>query len=91
MSASNTFHLVIASVGETRFDGPTTSATVPGSDGELTVLAHHEPFVTTLKAGKITVREPSVPSEGGSVSGGKEFAIESGVLEVSGNRAVVLL
>ena len=70
-------------VGETRFDGPSTSATFPGSDGELTVLAHHEPFVTTLKKGVITVR--------GGLEGAKEFPIEGGVLEVSGNRAVALL
>ncbi|KKW47819.1 hypothetical protein A3C21_03535 [Candidatus Kaiserbacteria bacterium RIFCSPHIGHO2_02_FULL_59_21] len=80
---SSTFHLVIASVGETRFDGPSVSATFPGSDGELTVLAHHEPFVTTLKKGVIRVRE--------SAESTKDVPIESGVLEVSGNRAVVLL
>lgn len=83
MADGNTFHLVIASVGETRFDGSAVSVTFPGSDGELTVLAHHEPFVTTLKRGTITVRESRESS--------KEFSIESGVLEVSGNRAVVLL
>ncbi|MBI2612740.1 F0F1 ATP synthase subunit epsilon [Candidatus Kaiserbacteria bacterium] len=90
MASNDTFHLVIASVGETRFDGRALSATFPGSDGELTVLAHHEPFVTTLKKGTIRVREIS-PSQGGSTSGGKDFPIESGVLEISGNRAVVLL
>ena len=81
--SANTFHLVIASVGETRFDGPAASATFPGSDGELTVLAHHEPFVTTLKKGSIMVRE--------SAGEQKAFPIENGVLEVSNNRAVVLL
>ena len=83
MAEAKTFHLVIASVGEMRFDGPTTSATFPGSDGELTVLAHHEPFVTTLKKGTITVRETSGEP--------KLFEVEDGVLEVSGNHAVVLL
>ena len=83
MAERNTFHLVIASVGETRFDGPAVSATFPGSDGELTVLANHEPFVTTLKKGTIRVRESS--------DSPKDFSIENGVLEVSGNRAVVLL
>ena len=78
----NTFHLIIASVSEAHFDGPARSATFPGSDGELTVLARHEPFVTTLRKGKITVRDER---------GSKEFPVESGVLEVSGNRAVVLL
>jgi F-type H+-transporting ATPase subunit epsilon len=79
----NTFRLVIASVSDTQFDGAAVSATMPGSAGEFTVLLHHEPFVSTLKAGKITVRQ----------SGGtqKEFAINGGVVECSGERAVVLL
>ena len=83
MSTANTFHLVVASVGETSWDGQTISATFPGRGGELTVLAHHEPFVTTLKAGTITIRV--------GAEGSKEIPIDGGVLEVSGNRAVVLL
>ncbi len=82
MSSANTFHLVIASVGETRFDAAAESATLPGVDGTLTILAHHEPFVTILKKGKIEVK----------ASGERqEFEIDGGVLECSGNRAVVLL
>ena len=78
-----TFHLIIASVGQTRFDGAAISATLPGEAGELTVLAHHEPIVTTLKPGRITVRETAGEP--------KRFDIEGGVLEMSANRAVVLL
>lgn len=78
-----TFHLVISSVGETYFDAEAVSATLPGSDGELTVLPNHEPFVTALKNGTITVR-----LEAGET---KTFETENGVLEFSGNRAVVLL
>jgi len=79
----NTFHLIIASVGETRFDGPALSATIPTSAGEITILPHHEPLVATLKAGSITVRE--------TLGEPKTFAVENGVLECSGNRVVVLL
>ena len=78
-----TFHLTIASVGETYYDGEAASATLPGSDGELTVLANHEPFVTALRTGTITVKL----SEGEV----KTFKTENGILEFSGNRAVVLL
>ena len=80
---ANTFHLVVASVGETRFDGAALSVTVPGAAGELTLLPHHEPRVTTLKPGTITVKD--------SLSEIKQFAIESGVIECSGNKVVVLL
>jgi F-type H+-transporting ATPase subunit epsilon len=83
MAYENTFRLVIASVGETRFDGAAVSATMPGSAGEFTILLHHEPFVSTLKPGKITIRE--------SGGGHKEFPIDGGVVECSGERAVVLL
>ena len=78
----NTFRLTIASVGETRFDGEAISATLPGAAGELTILPHHEPIVTTLKPGKITVR---------TAEDAPEFPIESGVLECAHNRVVVLL
>lgn len=79
----NTLHLVISSVGENLYDGPAVSATLPGAAGEMTVLPNHEPLVTTLKAGKITVRIPNQDP--------KEFSIEGGVLETSGTRTVVLV
>ncbi len=83
MADHNTFELVIASVGETRFSGPAISVTLPGESGDLTILPHHEPLVTTLRPGTITVKEKSGEP--------KKFPVESGILEVSGNRAVVLL
>jgi len=79
----NTFRLVIASVADTQFDGAAVSATMPGAAGEFTILLNHEPFVSTLKPGKITVRQT-----GGTQ---KEFDIQGGVVECSGSRAVVLL
>ena len=79
----NTLNLIIASVGETRFDGPALSATLPASAGEVTLLPHHEAFVTTLKSGTIIVK-----IQGGET---REFPIQGGVLECSGNRVVVLL
>ena len=87
MSVPNTFHLVIASVGATRFDGAALSATFPGAAGEFTVLPHHEPLVTTLKKGTITVRLSGQSENDGS----KHYEIESGILECSDNRVVVLL
>lgn len=79
----NTLHLIISSVGENLYDGPALSATLPGSAGEMTILPHHEPLITTLKGGTISVAIPNADR--------KEFKIESGVLEVSGTRAVVLV
>ncbi|MDO8561637.1 MAG: hypothetical protein Q7S05_02300 [bacterium] len=77
------FHLIISSVVETYFDGSAVSATLPGSEGEFTLLSHHEPFVSTLKKGTIVVRLANEET--------KTFANENGILEFSGNQAVVLL
>lgn len=80
---ANTFRLVIASVGETRFDGAAVSATVPAIGGEMTILANHEPFVTTLKKGTVLVKDASGTQT--------RYDIENGVLECAHGRAVVLL
>ena len=49
--------VVIAKVDEIYFDGEADSVTLPGAEGEMTVLPEHEPLITTLKAGVITVRD----------------------------------
>jgi F-type H+-transporting ATPase subunit epsilon len=87
MATQSTFHLIVASVGESRFDGAALSATLPTTAGEITVLPHHEPLVATLRPGTITVRLPGQ----GEALGEKKIQMEGGVLEISGNRAVVLL
>lgn len=81
--SENTFNLVIASVGETHFDGAAMSVTLPGSAGEMTILPHHEALVTNLKSGTIRVKVSAETT--------REFSVENGVLECSGNRVVVLL
>jgi len=78
-----TLHLTIASVTENIFDGAATSVTVPGASGEMTILPHHEPLVSTLVAGRITIRIPNAEN--------REFAVTSGVVETSGTRTVILV
>lgn len=75
--------LTIASVAKPIFKGAVRSVTLPGAEGDVTIMANHEAFVTILKAGKIIVRE-----EDGSL---QEFPIEHGALEVADNHATVLL
>lgn len=77
-----TFPLTIATISKTLFHGPALSVNCPGSEGELTVLAHHTPLVTTLKAGEIRVK-----TEHETLT----FPLERGLLEVSKNEAVILL
>lgn len=81
LSAKN-FHLTITSVTGALFDGNAESATLPGSAGEMTVLSNHEPLVTTLRPGKITVRTGSE---------NKTYDVDGGVLECSGGGRVTVL
>jgi F-type H+-transporting ATPase subunit epsilon len=76
--------LVIAKVDEVLFDGEAFSLNAPGSAGEMTVLGHHEPLITTLKAGDLRVH----------VQAGDEprlFPIQGGVLEIRPDGATVIL
>ena len=76
-------HLTIASVAKPLFKGEVRSVTLPGVEGVMTLMAHHEAFVTILKKGVIVVRE-----ENGAI---QEFPIEHGALEVADNHVTVLL
>lgn len=80
---SKYFHLSVAKVAETLYEGEALSLTVPGEEGVLTVLANHEALVTPLKTGTLRFETGS-----GEVT---ELTIERGILEVSDNQATVLL
>lgn len=77
-------HLVIAKVSENVFSGEAVSVTVPGSQGEMTVLTHHEPLITTLKAGTIIVRQLADIEP-------LQIPIQGGMLEVRADGATILL
>src|SRR5438034_5075031 len=57
------------------------AVTLPGSEGELGVLPHHAPLITTLGAGELRLRK-----------GGQEesFAIVGGFLQVLPDKVVVM-
>ena len=76
-------HLTISKVDAPVFDGPVASVTVPGTEGEMTILADHEALISVLRAGIVTVRP-----EAGDV---QTFDIEQGTIEISHNHATVLI
>ena len=82
MSHESTFTLTISRVDEMLFSGAAHSVTLPGEKGQLTVLAQHEPIITLLKNGIITVR---------TSEGEETFSIGKGICEVSNNQATVLV
>ena len=78
----SSFKLTIAKVNEQLFSGDAISVNVPGTEGEMTILAHHEPLITMLKKGIITVRDGENT---------KTFSIEKGMLETSNGQVTVLV
>ena len=84
MDAEYNMHIVIAKVDEVLFEGDAYSLTVPGADGEMTVLGSHMPLITTLKPGEIRVR--TAPNAEPQI-----FKIQGGVLEVRSDGATVIL
>jgi F-type H+-transporting ATPase subunit epsilon len=72
----------ISKVHEQLFNGEVVSITLPATEGELTILAHHEPLICTLKKGTITIREPN---------GTRVIEIEGGILETSYSQVTILV
>lgn len=75
------FHLRIATLERVVFDEEINSVTLPGDEGEFTVLPGHIPLITSLKLGEITARNKA----------GEFFmAVSGGMAEVTGARVLVL-
>jgi F-type H+-transporting ATPase subunit epsilon len=71
----------IVSQDRTVFQGDVDMVVLPGAGGEMGILPHHAPVLTTLKYGVVKVRK-----------GGKEeiFAVAGGVAEVQPDIVTVL-
>ena len=75
--------LTISKVDAPVFDGEVVSVTVPGTEGEMTIMADHEALITVLKAGTITLR-PEVGEP-------QTFTLTQGTIEISHNHATILI
>jgi F-type H+-transporting ATPase subunit epsilon len=76
-----TLKLDIVTVERIIFTGDVDMIIAPGEDGQLGILPHHAPLMTTLKPGELIARRS-----------GEEFcmAISGGFLEVQPDRIIVL-
>jgi F-type H+-transporting ATPase subunit epsilon len=65
------------------FSGEAESVVLPGSEGEFGVLAGHEPFLTALRIGTMTIRKP----------GGEELCavVSQGFAEVHDDQVSVMV
>lgn len=77
------YHLSIVTPEEIVFEGEVISLIAPGTVGYLEVLSHHAPLITILQKGKVTITDANKQK--------KEWHITGGALEVSENKASVLV
>jgi len=74
-------HLHIYSLQNTVYEGESDSVTLPTDSGEISVLNHHIPLVTTLKKGIVSARTNDTPTE---------LPIGGGMAYTDGEKLVVL-
>ena len=73
-----TFSFELVSPERVLFSGEATSVVVPASEGEITVLANHAPFMSALRAGVVTI------------DGGKRLFVRGGFADVSASGLTLL-
>lgn len=76
-----TIRCEIVSQDRTVFEGDVDIVVLPGMDGEMGVLPHHAPLLTTLKYGFIKVRSKGVETV---------FTVAGGVAEIQPDIVTVL-
>jgi len=76
-------NLTILNLKEKLFEGKVESITLPGSQGELTVLPNHVPIITAIKKGVISALSDKERKYFESKGGG--------VFEFNNNEATILL
>ena len=76
-----TLHLEIVTPERLAYSDDVDAVVLPGSEGELGILPHHAPLVSTLGVGELRIRK-----------GGAEesFAIVGGFLQVRPDKVVVM-
>lgn len=83
MSEKNLLQLTIARVDGPVFAGGVVSVTVPGTEGEMTLMANHEAIISALKAGTISY----ITADGTTTT----HNVTTGTLEVRDNVATILI
>jgi F-type H+-transporting ATPase subunit epsilon len=63
-------HFELVSPARLLFSGDVTSVQIPGTEGEMTILAGHSPVLSTLKPGVVVVQKDSGAADKIFVRGG---------------------
>lgn len=72
----------IYKLNEKVFEGPAESLTLPGENGEITILKNHTPIISALKQGIIKVKNE------GQIF---KFEISAGTIHLHNNRLIALI
>jgi F-type H+-transporting ATPase subunit epsilon len=56
-----TFHFELVSPARLVFEGPVDSVVVPGSEGDMTIMANHAALMTSLRPGIVTISDGKAP------------------------------
>ena len=79
----DTFQVHILAADRTFYEGPCVSLTIPTSDGEQGILAHHSPMIAAVQTGTLRWQTPG---------GGVELAaVSPGMVKVEKNEVLVLV
>ena len=77
------FQAHILAADRSFYEGPCVSLTVPTSDGEQGILAHHSSMIAAVRPGMLRYQTPEGPVELAAVS--------SGMMKVEKNDVVILV
>jgi len=74
--------IFIYKLNEKVFEGMADSITMPGIDGEITILKNHIPLISRLKKGQIKLKSDNHQ---------ESFEIEGGTIQISNNKLIGLV
>ena len=77
------FQVHILAADRTFYDGPCVSLTIPTSDGEQGILAHHSDMIAAILPGTLRYQTPDGPVQLAAVS--------SGMVKIEKNEVLVLV
>ncbi len=78
-----TFQVHILAADKTFYEGPCVSLTVPTSDGEFSILAHHSNMIAAIQPGTLLYQAPGEES--------CRAAVSPGMVKVEQNDVLVLV
>ena len=78
-----TFQVHILAADKNFYEGPCVSMTIPTSDGEVGILAHHSSMIAAVQPGTLRYQPPGEEP--------RHAAISPGMVKVEGNEVLVLV